>query len=127
VLLDRDHFKKINDRYGHQGGDEVLRAFARSAASSLRESDALYRPLRRRGVRGHPSLLRCRGSDDGGQAHRREGRGVARHRGWNPVSITTSAGVACLSASDDEVELPAEADAALYDAKRKGRNQARAR
>jgi PleD family two-component response regulator len=43
------------------------------------------------------------------------------------VSITTSAGVACLSASGDEVELLAEADAALYDAKRKGRNQACAR
>jgi two-component system cell cycle response regulator len=43
VMLDIDHFKKINDTHGHPGGDEVLRSFARTAARTLREGDVLFR------------------------------------------------------------------------------------
>lgn len=124
VMLDLDHFKKINDAHGHPGGDRVLRAFATTVGSVLREGDVLFRY----GGEEFVVLLPDTGPDGALCAAERIIAAVAS----TPVSIdgeliriTTSAGVACLERSTrDKGELLAKADAALYEAKSGGRNRA---
>lgn len=126
VMLDIDHFKRINDTHGHSGGDEVLRSFARTVAGTLREGDVLYRYGGEEfvAVLSHADL---RGAMN---AAERIVRAVAESSipvGPTTINITTSAGVAALASCDaDGSSLVARADAALYGAKRSGRNRAQA-
>ena len=60
VIADIDDFKAVNDSYGHQTGDHIIREVAQALASSVRELD-LAGPLRRRGVRGRTPRLAARG------------------------------------------------------------------
>jgi two-component system, cell cycle response regulator len=120
VILDIDHFKAVNDAHGHEGGDEVLRSFVRVAALTLREGDTFYRY----GGEEFVALLPHTGIASAERVAARIVESVAgtpvRVRGiW--VSITTSAGVACLVG--DGPDLLARADAALYQAKAEGRNR----
>lgn len=123
MMLDLDHFKSINDTHGHQGGDEVLRAFAVIASSTLRAGDVLYRL----GGEEFVALLPHADLREGLGAAGRVVEAVAASPiqvGHSLVRVTTSAGVASLAG--DGSDLLARADAALYLAKRSGRNQARA-
>ncbi len=126
VMLDIDHFKKINDTHGHPGGDEVLRSFARTVAGTLREGDVLYR------YGGEEFIAVLSHADLPGamNAAERIVRAVAESPiqvGPTTINITTSAGVAALASCDaDGSGLVARADAALYEAKRSGRNRAQA-
>ena len=120
VLVDLDHFKRINDTLGHRAGDDVLAAFADRAGSLLRASDRLFRY----GGEEFAVLLPEETSNTGLLV-----RGIAERplaaSGQN-VAVTCSAGVDGLRAPDasDGGELVARADAALKAAKRAGRNRA---
>ena len=123
-MLDLDHFKKLNDTYGHPAGDAALRSLARL----LDPAPAQGRPgraLRRRGVRGDPAGLR-RGARD---AARRSACGSAleKHRfvfEGARIPLTASLGVAVWPADGKEPEaLLSAADRALYAAKQSGRNR----
>jgi len=124
VMLDIDHFKKVNDTHGHAGGDEVLRSFARTVASTLREGDVLYR------YGGEEFVAVLSHADLAGamNAAERIVKAVAEAAiplGSTAINITTSAGVAALASSAaDGSSLVARADGALYEAKRSGRNRA---
>jgi two-component system, cell cycle response regulator len=117
VLLDIDHFKKINDAYGHPGGDEVLRWFARTAAGALREGDVLYRY----GGEEFAAILPETGLHDATQVAERFRKAV--QQAASAPNVTISIGVACYpehGATSDQ--LIAAADAALYRAKDAGKN-----
>lgn len=124
LVIDVDHFKEINDRYGHDRGDAVLRELAPIMRSALRAGDEIYR------IGGEEFLLIASGasqSDAGVIAeHLRNAVERARPAG---VRITVSIGVASRLASApaaDRDELIHTADTALYVAKREGRNRVQA-
>lgn len=122
VLVDIDHFKRVNDTYGHDAGDRVLQAVSRVLARDRRESDtaarvggeelALILPLvAEAGVRELAERLR----------ERIEQLRVNTNAG--EVRVTASFGVAFHRARGDAAKLFERADAALYAAKHGGRNR----
>jgi diguanylate cyclase (GGDEF)-like protein len=122
AMLDIDHFKLVNDTYGHEGGDEVLRAFARATLGALRKGDSLYR------CGGEEFVALLPHADPVGAAlaaGRMIGAAAQLELRAGPATfrITASAGVACLGAGGNGPEVLARADAALYEAKRTGRNR----
>ncbi len=121
VLLDLDHFKRINDSHGHATGDAVLRDFAAALRSGLRAGDALFR------VGGEEFALLLPGATPAQAAARVQALReiVARWRlAQLPEPVTFSAGVAAHGPATATLEaLLAAADDALYAAKRGGRNR----
>jgi diguanylate cyclase (GGDEF)-like protein len=121
VLFDLDHFKDVNDTLGHDGGDEVLRHFARTVSGLLRGGDALYRV----GGEEFAALLPDTTPTGALEAAARilgavATRPVRYHDAM--LSVTSSAGVACTNGEESH-RVVADADAALYQAKRGGRNR----
>jgi diguanylate cyclase (GGDEF)-like protein len=126
VLLDLDHFKAINDTFGHEEGDRVLAHFAETLRSILRQEDAAFRY----GGEEFVVLLRATGSAaalTAAERLRAALKGLPVELGDPSVEqvITFSAGVA--AADDDNAfetaTLVTRADAALYRAKRSGRDR----
>jgi diguanylate cyclase (GGDEF)-like protein len=124
LIFDIDHFKSINDRFGHPAGDEILKLFATIVINSLRISDLSGRI----GGEEFAALLPCSLEEGVLAAERvREGfaaSGVAVDEG--PVDTTVSIGVAGGPAGTELEVLLAAADTALYQAKRGGRNRVEA-
>ena len=122
VLFDLDHFKSINDQFGHATGDFVLKRTAAVCKDHLRVSDIFGRLG---GEEFGVLLPGCRLEAAGQQAeHLRQAinRIEAEHRGA-PVNSSASFGIASSAASGyDMTRLLAHADSALYRAKRAGRN-----
>lgn len=121
-LLDIDHFKKLNDRLGHQAGDEALRHLARVVRGLLRPTDSLARY----GGEEFLILLANTGIDEAEQVLTRIQRELTRQfflHNNERVLITFSAGVAEATVEDDEAAVLARADAAMYRAKQAGRNR----
>lgn len=121
VLLDIDHFKRINDAHGHQAGDDVLVAFGQLLREVVRGHET-YR------IGGEEFAVLAPGfsSDESMMLAERLLRAI-RQRSLASHQITVSAGIG-LSSPDEPVswkDLFAEADAALYRAKREGRDRAR--
>jgi diguanylate cyclase (GGDEF)-like protein len=123
VVADLDSFKDVNDRYGHPAGDSVLREFALLLQESLRDVDLASR------WGGEEFLLILPGTDAAGGARVAErirvalaGRIVLSVDG-TPISVTSSFGVAATPSATTSSELFAAADAALYEAKRAGKNR----
>jgi diguanylate cyclase (GGDEF)-like protein len=119
VLFDLDHFKQVNDRYGHDAGDEVLRAIATTIGQAARGvdvaarwgGDELFAVLPNTGLDGARSFAeRVRASVE--QIDPRVLRGA-----------TISSGAAELAQGESWEEAIRRADAKLYEAKRAGRNR----
>jgi diguanylate cyclase (GGDEF)-like protein len=124
MIFDIDHFKSINDRFGHPAGDEVLKLFATIVVNNLRLSDLSGRI----GGEEFAALLPCP-LDEGVVAAERvreafEASGIVCEDG--KVDTTVSIGVAGGPAGTELEVLLAAADTALYQAKRGGRNRVEA-
>jgi diguanylate cyclase (GGDEF)-like protein len=122
ILLDVDHFKSINDNFGHDTGDAVLRSIARSIKDSVRGSDILFR------YGGEEFVIVLSNTSKGGAMNLAERirRAVEVSacdvRGLN-LRITLSLGVATLRAGETHLDLLHRVDQAMYQAKRGGRNR----
>lgn len=123
MLVDLDHFKAINDRYGHLAGDKVLRAVAGSMSVQLREYDLLARF----GGDEFALLLPQTDMDEAIRTAHRLRRRLAEltvPSGPDVIHTTVSIGVSHLSSADQDVtDLLAAADVALYRAKARGRDR----
>ena len=121
LIFDLDHFKSINDRFGHSAGDEILKLFATVVLSTLRITDLSGRV----GGEEFAALLPCPLEEGVIAAERvREAfadSGIVVEDG--PVDTTVSIGVAGGPAGTELEVLLAAADSALYQAKRNGRNR----
>ncbi|MGC9973819.1 MAG: diguanylate cyclase [Gaiellaceae bacterium] len=123
AILDIDHFKEVNDRYGHAAGDVVLKELALVLNHSLREIDTAGR------WGGEEFALILPGTDTAGGARLCErirqtlaDRRIPIENGV-AISVTASFGVAGFQRSGSRERLLAAADEALYRAKRAGRNR----
>lgn len=122
VMLDIDHFKKVNDNNGHQAGDEVLQHFARTVQGAIRPSDFLARY----GGEEFTLVLRGAGIDAAAAVAERVRRAVEAapaETSAGQIKITSSLGVAEYRPGDTARSLRERADAALYRAKQAGRNR----
>jgi len=122
VMADIDHFKSINDRFGHPGGDEVLREIARRLQTTFRKEDAVGRYG---GEEFVALAVGCEGADAIALAERYR-QAVEQQPfaiGSERLNVTTSVGVVTGSAADGVQELVRAADEALYRAKTSGRNR----
>ncbi len=124
ILLDIDHFKSVNDRFGHTAGDEVLRQVARSVQQRLRVEDVFGR------FGGEEFAIVLRGVSREGAARLAERlratvAAVPYVHGGQPIAVTISAGCAALSCTAEPTAsaLIEIADERLYRAKRSGRNR----
>ena len=124
MIFDIDHFKGINDRFGHPAGDEILKLFSTVVISNLRISDLSGRI----GGEEFAALLPCSLEEGVIVAERVreafEASGIVCEEG--PVDTTVSIGVAGGPAGTELEVLLAAADTALYQAKRSGRNRVEA-
>jgi diguanylate cyclase (GGDEF)-like protein len=124
LIFDIDHFKSINDRFGHPAGDEILKLFSAVVVNSLRISDLSGRI----GGEEFAALLPCPLEEGVIVAERVreafEASGIVCEEG--PVDTTVSIGVAGGPAGTELEVLLAAADTALYQAKRSGRNRVQA-
>ena len=125
LLIDLDHFKQVNDTYGHPVGDLVLQATAAKISESLRAEDLAAR------YGGEEFVVLARGTDVGGAlvlAQRLRTR-IALAQTETPsgiVKVTASIGLAVMRKDivyESVSALLSDADEALYEAKRNGRNQ----
>ena len=124
MMLYLDHFKRINDRFGHAVGDEVLRELAKLLVHSLRETETIARY----GGEEFVVILPTTHADEAAVAAERVRRTIAEHRFASrdglSLSVTASIGLAtCPTNSENPSQLIALADQALYAAKHGGRNR----
>lgn len=119
AVVDIDHFKRVNDNYGHLIGDEVLLLIAQLMRSSFRFHDQLYRF----GGEEFVVLMRCAGHTEAMAALQRFRLLVEAHVFPQVGMITISAGLAPLFGKDTPAAVFGLADKALYYAKGHGRNQ----
>jgi len=119
--VDIDHFKKINDTYGHSAGDKVLQATVNCIQHTIRSSDILFRyggeefvVLLNGASRKGATLLaeRIREKVEAGECHAERKK----------IKTTVSIGIASLDIDDGHESLFMNADKALYEAKKSGRN-----
>jgi diguanylate cyclase (GGDEF)-like protein len=125
LVLDLDHFKRLNDAHGHAAGDAVLRAVAGSLAASVRPTDVLARTggeeLVVLGLVGDP--------DEAARLAERLRTAVATTRSADGHAVTASVGIALTrpadaeDATDELWKLVDRADAAMYEAKQQGRDR----
>ncbi|MGI9320605.1 MAG: GGDEF domain-containing protein [Thiogranum sp.] len=122
IILDIDHFKAVNDKYGHIVGDCALKAVANMMAKCKRDGDLLFR------YGGEEFVILMRDTEVEGAGLLAER--IRSHIETHPcrcsgadLNIHVSIGVSVLRKNDSPVSLFARADQALYRAKRHGRNQ----
>jgi diguanylate cyclase (GGDEF)-like protein len=122
VMIDVDHFKIVNDRYGHAVGDQVLVDVARQLTGSVRETDVVARYGGEEFVVVLPGID-ARAAAERADRWRRQCAAIAVDTPLGTLNVTFSAGVAQLTATGSPDDLLRLADEALYRAKRAGRNQ----
>lgn len=121
VLFDIDHFKAVNDRYGHDVGDEVLKRVAASAIEGLRSTDLIGRY----GGEEFVIILPRTDADTALQIAERVRSRIEASRGGTQPKVTVSLGVATTQGDDTGHVILKRADVALYAAKDAGRNRLR--
>jgi diguanylate cyclase (GGDEF)-like protein len=123
VILDIDHFKHVNDRFGHPVGDVVLKEFCTVVGACMRSADVFARY----GGEEFIVLLPAPTDQQAGQwAAERVRRAIEFHdwsRSTPGSTLTASAGAACWEVGETIEHLLSRADQALYRAKRQGRNR----
>lgn len=124
ILFDIDHFKSVNDTYGHQVGDNVLRSIAENVKGVLREGDTLMR------YGGEEFLAVLPGAGEAdlrtvGERMRHVVESIVIFESTTEVRVTVSLGAASFPNNDaaDVDDLIRKADAAMYEAKKTGRNR----
>lgn len=120
IAVDVDHFKRVNDTYGHEAGDEVLRRLARTLETRLRGSDVIAR------LGGEEFVALLPDTDLEGARAIAQTLVTAMAQQQDPVvgTITVSAGVASMRGADDTgAAILRRSDIALYEAKGQGRNR----
>ncbi|MDG4582791.1 MAG: diguanylate cyclase [Candidatus Competibacter sp.] len=128
AMIDLDHFKEVNDRYGHPTGDRVIKSMAKLLGKRLRKSDVIGRY----GGEEFAVIMPDTALDAGCailDQLREQFSGIRQISGEKTFTCTFSAGVATTlpggGASATMALLIQQADAALYEAKNRGRNQVR--
>jgi diguanylate cyclase (GGDEF)-like protein len=125
MVLDLDHFKRLNDTHGHAAGDDVLRAVARSLSGTVRPADVLAR------TGGEELLVLGLVNDPDEAAHLAERlrTAVAASTTADGYTVTASIGIALTRPADGDEAVEAlwklidRADAAMYEAKQQGRDR----
>jgi diguanylate cyclase (GGDEF)-like protein len=119
AVLDVDHFKRINDTFGHLFGDEVLLLVSRLMREAFRDEDLLFRY----GGEEFVAVLAAQGRDGAAAALDRFRERVAAHRFPQLSQVTLSIGFTAMRARELPAAAIARADQALYCAKEEGRNR----
>jgi len=121
IMLDIDHFKKINDTYGHQVGDEVLKLVAQILVNTSRSSDVVCRY----GGEEFAIVMPNAALQEGASLAERIRTTIEQTHSWPPQleqGVTISAGVATCIPNMSAKQVITAADEALYAAKQAGRN-----
>jgi diguanylate cyclase (GGDEF)-like protein len=125
LMADIDHFKRVNDTFGHAAGDAVIKTIGGVIVSAVRTTDKVARfggeefVVLLREIEPDAALLLA-------ERMRQQVEAMVVRHGEEDVRVTLSLGVALVDDCDRDVEALIErADAALYEAKRRGRNRAR--
>jgi diguanylate cyclase (GGDEF)-like protein len=119
LFLDIDHFKQVNDTYGHDVGDMVLKTFAKIISSNIREFDVFARW----GGEEFILMLPQTNINDGYKLAEKLRNSISSHRFDKINKITCSIGISMLNKGDTKKDLIKRADNALYKAKTNGRNR----
>lgn len=118
LMLDVDHFKRVNDTIGHDGGDRVLQAIAGHLKACARTVDVVAR------VGGEEFAVILPSTTDAGAVEVGERmRKMVEAGPWPEMPVTISVGTATLAVGEDAERIYGRADAALYAAKQAGRNR----
>ena len=122
IALDVDHFKRVNDTYGHAAGDQVLVGIVKTLKSELRQSDFIGR------IGGEEFAVLLPQTEPSVALHvaekLRQQIKALHFPGSNPpIAVTASFGVSSFASGDDIQSLLGRADNALYEAKRTGRDR----
>ncbi len=123
LMVDVDHFKKINDTFGHAAGDQVLVALARCMEQQLRASDVVVRYGGEEFTVFLPDTAVAGGYVTAERLRAAIAAMTEREGLPTGLRITASIGLAAIGAGGDGARLVERADAALYEAKRGGRNR----
>ena len=122
ILIDLDDFKKLNDTFGHQAGDEVLKTFGNILQNNMRQEDSAFR------YGGEEFAIIASGDKVGNirlfidRIHNQVRNNFISF-GDNKIYFTFSAGLVCVQKSFSKADLINAADQALYYAKKHGKNQ----
>ena len=130
LFIDIDHFKKVNDNYGHQAGDEILRGVAQIIRELVRSTDVVARY----GGEEFIVLLSHKGKQKAAEIAERIRKTIEQRIFTDPqhgeIKVTTSIGINSLNTTEHEGEVKdvaslfvVRADRALYQAKNSGRNK----
>lgn len=119
IMLDLDHFKRVNDTWGHDRGDEVLLKTAELLTNTMRRTDDIIRW----GGEEFMILMEETGVDEAGEVAERLRQLFEESNLNRGYKITASFGVTELVPGEDDSEFFGRVDAALYDAKDMGRNR----
>lgn len=119
ILLDVDYFKEINDQYGHQTGDEILKDVAEILRKNVRNSDVVSR------WGGDEFLIIVIEANEDLAFKLGEKIRISIHDAlmYNDIRVTSSIGVASYQMNDDARDLLRKTDQALYEAKHLGKNK----
>ena len=124
VMVDIDHFKKINDTYGHPFGDQVIRAVGQALSQLTQRKDVAARYGGEEFALLLPETPVNGARDVADRIRQAISRGQIKRNGSDPVGIITiSCGVAEYVRGEDPTSLVARADRALYQSKQNGRNR----